>query len=440
MSARQLSENLLTRIADRSNHTLLPPHLEDVRLNTYVYEMPVAGKATTNSGQGYEKIAASNEYEALRSTVLGDTHIADLRAEYEVALVDKLIPHSQFDMMLVDCGERFYSTPFQFGPETALACFSVAADFARYSKDLGLTPIACYNYDPHTHDRKSGMSMKRAHMHLIARTPAELAQMREGRKRLRDVNGAVKRRGFVDEAAVLGTMILQDTVEREWRDAMINRKPKKLLPFPRFTYRDCSNFIVPLPNGWDDLRDPVIIKELESFAYDVTFWYRLIAKLNLVGSINYLVLNDQKWKRKRPDNVHPMMRARTILDDTLRYKGFSLESKAALIYYLNALKPEILDIVGMDFIKAHPKSKFVSHVYPLGGPCYAFSIVEDEETVYVSIRPQVFGETGAAGLTFVDGTQLKLKRGSSVYTPDEERDKAEFQRSFVRKYQHRFFK
>jgi hypothetical protein len=81
-----------------------------------------------------------------------------------------------------------------------------------------------------------------------------------------------------------------------------------------------------------------------------------------------------------------------------------------------------------DRLRAHGLTE---HVYPLAGLCYGTAINRSSDgDLLLSIRPQLFGETGGTGLQFIDpiGAHVKMARGSGMYNTDELSTKTAFER------------
>jgi len=71
-----------------------------------------------------------------------------------------------------------------------------------------------------------------------------------------------------------------------------------------------------------------------------------------------------------------------------------------------------------------------AHVYPLAGLAYGTAISRNPEGgLMLSIRPQLFAETGGTGLQFIDpvGLHVRMARGTGKYDDQEVLAKSEFE-------------
>jgi hypothetical protein len=85
----------------------------------------------------------------------------------------------------------------------------------------------------------------------------------------------------------------------------------------------------------------------------------------------------------------------------------------------------------LERFKQQPESSLTSFLYPLASPNYAITLTENQRSeLVISVRPQLFSDTGAAGLYYVAQTAVKLIRGSDSYTPEEMEAKTRFEAEF----------
>jgi hypothetical protein len=129
-----------------------------------------------------------------------------------------------------------------------------------------------------------------------------------------------------------------------------------------------------------------------------------------------------EWERPEKNGQQIMVGA---------FPWMSTNTIEALNKFVRNLDPKPIKEM-KEVFRNNPKSTLTSHLYPLGGPSYAITITKvDGGKILISVRPQMFSETGAAGLHHIFGTTVKLARGSEAYSDEEVRLKTSFEDGFA---------
>jgi hypothetical protein len=103
-----------------------------------------------------------------------------------------------------------------------------------------------------------------------------------------------------------------------------------------------------------------------------------------------------------------------------------VETKEVFKHFISGL--QVSQLQKVDELKA---SGMTAHVYPLAGLCYGTALNRGVDgSLMLSIRPQLFAETGGTGLQFIDpiGAHVKMARGTGMYDADDVSVKASFER------------
>lgn len=386
---------------------LLPENIEKQRLSTQFVRLPVKGYPADAI-----KVVLADEGRTARfsqNTLPSRDLICTVPGPGELALYRKKAPHCIYGAMLVSTKTTTETSIVHFDKATRENFWNTATQFGRYCNENGLTPNVSFTYDPETHDRKSGQSQKWFHMHLNSRTPESMKTIRTERRPLSTESNVVKRRSLIEEFSILGSMMLYDKLTD---NGGINTGKLKDV----FEAEGLPNLAVILDGGWSILKSPKfdgVIATLHSATTSLT------AELNSAffeGSNNY-------WER-------PILNPAKIEEGVKRLTWLRDISKETLKYFLEHLRPELLQGNFLNRFKKHPNSPLTSFLYPLACPNYAVSITEKGQQVTLSMRPQMFSDTGAAGLYYVDRTVVKLGRGSETYTNTEMCEKTNFEVQF----------
>jgi len=99
-----------------------------------------------------------------------------------------------------------------------------------------------------------------------------------------------------------------------------------------------------------------------------------------------------------------------------------------LAHYLTGLRPGLL--AGTGFY-ADPRNRGrTTHVYPLADLAYSVCFSEHDGELFAHIRLNVFSDLGGAGVSVINGTVVKVRKGAGTYDEEELADRAAFQRGY----------
>jgi hypothetical protein len=70
-------------------------------------------------------------------------------------------------------------------------------------------------------------------------------------------------------------------------------------------------------------------------------------------------------------------------------------------------------------------------VYPLADLAYSVCFSEHRDVLFGHVRVNVFSDLGGAGVSVIDGTVVKIRKGVGVYDEEELAARDAFQRDFV---------
>jgi len=379
--------NLLEKLTKKN---LLPEGLERKREETKVIKLPIKGYP-----EGYFKNADSKDGKSAEfndQSYPKEELIGKSGSRENLSLYRKASPHCLYGMMLVKNHNISEIGINDFSEQERHDFLKVAEEFTRFSESQGLYPNISWTFDPNTRDRKSGQSQLWYHMHLNSHTPESKRQILSDSKELKYATGKETKRSFIDEFSILASIILKDYFEKSG----VKLQGQIVAPFEYI-----------LSQGFND--------DLLKVHKAILMIYEEIKALLFVG-------DSGEWER-------PEKNGQKIMGST--FPWMSTNTIEALNTFIQNLDPRTIKEKKELFIN-NPKSTLTSHLYPLGGPSYAITITKvDGDKILISVRPQMFSETGAAGLHHVFGTTVKLARGSEVYSDEELKLKTNFEEGFV---------
>jgi|CZLB01.1.fsa_nt_gi hypothetical protein len=167
-----------------------------------------------------------------------------------------------------------------------------------------------------------------------------------------------------------------------------------------------------VPYGWQSFTDPALFADLRTLHRVLREIYDAVADACLTGTIG-------KWRR-------PTLNASQA--DNVRLP-LSSASRAALAHYLTALKPGLLADTGF---YADPRNRHrTTHVYPLADLAYSMCFSEHHSQLFAHVRLNVFSDLGGAGVSVINGTVVKVRKGVGTYDEEELGARAAFQRGFL---------
>ncbi len=388
-------------VARSESALLLPPRLEAAR-----GAVPVADSLTVKGRPGYSPQGRPREL-AEASLIWERTGVlAHVGAgpDESYMLIDKRHPHAQHEIMVMSAGARLRSGLHDHSPAFAAALGAMTTCFAGHCAAAGLYPVLSWSYDPATTDRESIQGEKRFHAHLVGRTGHELVQAARLTLPAR-AYPARQRRRTVDEASVLGAMLAGDCLAAVRLHALELVEP---LSTPQATA--CLQLRV--PSGWESFTGPALFADLRTLHQILRGIYDATACACLTGTAG-------KWQRPAVD----ASQARQVRLP-LRSAG-----RDALGHYLAGLRPGLLADAGF---YADPRNRDrTTHVYPLADLAYSVCFSEHHGELFAHIRLNVFSDLGGAGVSVINGTIVKVRKGAGTYDEDELADRAAFQRGFL---------
>lgn len=395
--------NLLEKLTKQN---LLPEDLERKREETKVIKLPTKGYP-----EGYFKNADSKDG---RSAEFNNTLypreelIGKSGSQGHLSLYRKAFPHCLYGMMVVKNNNISEIGINDFSEQERCDFFKITKEFAIFSESQGLYPNISWTYDPNTRDRKSGQSQLWYHMHLNSHTPESKRQILSEGKELKNFNGAETKRSFIDEFSILASLILKDYFEK----SDIKLQGQIVGPFE---FDNLPNFGIVAEQGWEYILSQEFNDDLLKVHNAILMIYEEVKTLLFIG-------DSGEWER--PEKKEQKIKSG-------EFAWMSPNTIEAINIFIQNLDTSLLK-EKKELFKSNPKSTLTSHLYPLGGPSYAITITKvDGGKILISVRPQMFSDTGAAGLHHVFGTTVKLARGSEVYSDKELKLKTNFEEGFV---------
>lgn len=395
--------NLLEKLTKK---ILLPEDLERKREEIKVIKLPIKGypEGYFKNADGKDgKSAEFNDKSYPREELIGKSG-----SHENLSLYRKAFPHSLYGMMLVKNNNSSEIGINDFSEQERHDFFKIAEEFAIFSESQGLYPNICWTYDPNTRDRKSGQSQLWYHMHLNSHTPESKRQILSGKKELKHVADKETKRSFVEEFSIIASLILKDYFEK----SEVKLQSKTVVPFE---FDHLPNFAIITEEGWEYILSKEFNDDLLKIHKAILMIYEQVKVLLFIG-------DSGEWERPQKNEQKIGLK---------QFSWMSSNTIEALNIFIQNLDSNLLEKM-KDLFKSHPKSALTSHLYPLGGPSYAVTIARVESgEILVSIRPQMFSDTGAAGLHHVFGTTVKLARGSEFYSEEELKLKVNFEEGFI---------
>lgn len=375
--------------------SLLPQHLEERRMNLRVLDsLPAKGYPGYVNKTGRLR-TVNHLYD--RTTVLG--HVS-LSPDEAYALTNKRSPHALYEIMVISAGNTHRPGLHDHSPQFGKAFGVMADSFAHHCHAYDLTPVVSWSYDPKTLDRESIQGEKRFHAHLVGRTKTERETVATQAVRAGQLSTHRARR-IVEEASILGSLLSTDCVDPHALRVLV---PTPALATPTATVT--AQFL--LPNGWQSLTTPELHDDLTYIHRTLRRTYDEITRTCTTGTTGL-------WERPVVQEFNP-----DDIDIPLR-----TQTRATLTHYLRALRPDILTS-GQNSDRSR-----ATHVYPLADLAYAVTIAEQNGKVYLHLRTNLFSDLGGAGISILDGTIVKTKKGVGTLRADEIAARDAFQMEYL---------
>jgi hypothetical protein len=264
--------------------------------------------------------------------------------------------------------------------------------------------VVSWSYDPATIDRESIQGEKRFHAHLIGRDAHELARAASLAVPAGTCS-AHQRRRTVDEASVLGAMLAGDCL------APAQLRTLELIE-PLSTPQATASLQLRVSGGWSSFTDPALFADLRALHRILRGIYDATARACLTGTAG-------PWQRPGLDGSQAGQ-VRLPL---------SAASRDALAHYLAGLDPSLLADTAR---YADPRNRGrTTHVYPLADLAYSVCFSEHHGELFAHIRLNVFSDLGGAGVSVINGTVVKVRKGVGTYDESELDARAAFQRGYL---------
>jgi hypothetical protein len=244
-------------------------------------------------------------------------------------------------------------------------------------------------------------------MHLNSYAPEERQSVQKTRGELKNYKGKEAKRAMIDEFSVVSSVVLKDYLDKEGHVSVGD------LVGP-FEFGSLPNLGIVIPKGWEHLLSSEFDSDMKKIHDAVCYVYDLIKE-------KIFHHESDKWQRPIKSGIKITQKDFPWMSD---------KTLSVLNNFLDNLDPDLFKSHG-EFFRKNPKSKLTSHLYPLAGASYCTSITKvDGGKLLLSIRPQMFSDTGAAGLHYAFNTTVKVERGSEVYSEEELRSKERFEKGF----------
>lgn len=381
---------------------LLPPELEQRRAVVPVVDsLPVKGLPGRTLMSRHLR-TVTNIYE--RTGVLA--HIGFAPDEGYV-LIDKGNPHALNELMVMSAGPTMRPGLHDHSAAFGMALGALVACFAAHCADFDLYPVVSWSYDPSTRDRPWIQGEKRFHAHLIGRTAAERAVVAQRAVRAADL-APQRRRRIVEEASVLAVLVASDCVDV---DALRVLEP---VP-PMSTGASTATIQYRVRGGWEAFAGPDLHADLVYLDRKLHRVYGAIMAACGTG-------RSGPWER-------PVMDADRLKDVQLPLGD---AARAVVHGYLSGMGRRLLGYPG---VLRGSRARAI-HLYPLAGLAYSMAFAEQDGDLHAHVRVNVFSDLGGAGVTQIDGTTVKIKKGVGVAREDEVAARAAFQCVYLSRLRH----
>jgi hypothetical protein len=392
---------LIVRRSENMRTGLLPPGLETARLSVPVaHPLTVKGHPwRTPKARPRELVESGLIWR--RTAVLA--HVG-AGPDESYMLIDKQHPHAQHELMLMSAGTELRAGLQDHSASFTAALGAVTACFAACCHDAGLYPVLSWSYDPATHDRESIQGEKRFHAHLVGRTQHEVALVERLARPASEYPAGLRRR-VLDEAGVLAALLVGDCLGEVQLCAVE-------LVAPLSTPQATAGLQFRVPGGWAAFAGGALTSDLRAIHRVLRHVYDAIARACLAGQSGL-------WKR-------PILDAGQAGHVALPLSACSQET---LSHYLSGLRPDILaDTRSL----ADPRNRdLTTHVYPLADLAYSVCFSEHQGQLFAYLRVNVFSDLGGAGVSMVNGTIVKVRKGVGIYDQKELAARTAFQRGFL---------
>jgi hypothetical protein len=351
-----------------------------------------------------------------------------------LALVDKVSPHSPYDLMVCEISDPPKATPDAVDPRTGRVLWQTGLAFVRFVSDpavvrrFGLDDGELHlalNCDPNTHDRESVQAAKQFHLHLLY-WPGTLLEALDRPERYASVTAPGLRRQVVDPLAFLGAHLIQGALA----DLDLGVPGARwVAPDDALTLRGDRPFgaLIALP-GWNLLADPV--------------FEGLVRRLHLRLDALAADLLEAFTGQRRPPA--PWSRHALLPEAEIRSRVAALrvspEARDGLGHLARLLRDLPVSLTGR---LARASSSRRMSLMTLNQPCYALNLhapvrnrlgapLDRAAEVHLTLQPKLFSGIGGAGLLALGAVpRVRILRGVGQASVGDWRRRAAFLRAFA---------
>ncbi len=350
-----------------------------------------------------------------------------------LAFIDKVAPHSQFDLMCTEVSESLKATVADIGRETGEVVCRSAYNFVDFVSQpetieaFGLQGGELHlalNCDPYTLDRESIQASKQFHMHFLYWVHGELEPLMLGTRGTVSATDLL-RKHYLDPLLYLGAAM----VEERLRQRKFSAAGMQLLPF-----NAADSIQKALPLGCLVRLDEWAVLNTSGFIEAIETIHDCIETTSQAVLAAFTGCTDPPaiWQR------HALLPSQVIVDN-IRQLGFSEVIVSKLRHLANVLR----DVSGrsMAYLKHHKTAR--QYHLTLNNPCYALNLYAphqnqiaqpliDADEIYLTIQAKLFAAIGGSGLVALKGIpRVRIVRGAGEFNETLWRRRTEFQREFT---------
>lgn len=351
----------------------------------------------------------------------------------KLAYVDKLFPHSFLDTMVLAADENPKSSFFSLGKQTNTLLLEMIHNFLEFVSDKDNIKKFnlenghvhfCYNYDPDTKDRESGMSYEdRFHLHMNYWSGRELALVNE--QKFSDLKNLSYKKRLIDPGTYLGERIIYQKLQGE----ILGVK----LVEPDID-KQCE---IGLPagikvrfSGWSFLKEDLMRDVMRELHRVLENTYKEITNIFLEEKNE---LNTLPWQRRRLRNREEIIEGISSIswaDNCL---------KNDLIIFAKTLRD--LEDHHFEYFKSHETHR-IRHM-SLGGLNYSLGLysqgknshnlpIIEQGPIYIVAQTKLFADIGGAGLPYLsDIPVVRISRKSGTFNEFEVKRRKQFHEDFI---------
>jgi hypothetical protein len=366
-----------------------------------------------------------------RPNFIGEAHLED---GSRFAFCNKLNPHALFDTMLVQTDAETRCAFAELTESQSHFVLSEARRFVgfvsdpatrdRYGLDGGILHLV-YNTSKHTRDRENGQGYsKRFHLHMNYWPPGHATRVPP--RPFREVVEPGRRRRLLDPVTPLAGRIIDEIVKRH--GLFPDHRGFADLPVPGVpAFPHPPGYKLVLSNGWDDLLDPLFVRDLRRLDRLVDETHRQLQEA-FTGEADPA----PRWKRHRL--LHRAEIERRLAAIPLPPSvGEDLGLLAAI---LRDATPGLLErcrrrpSTANRHLTMNGANYFTGFYSPHpNGPA---APVDRAAPVLMVVQCKLFSDVGGAGMPYTaTAGVMELARQARAFRADEQAARVRFQQAFV---------